>query len=238
MDRHTFETLVLFGQQSPRAIIAQEYHAGTLAQWLPEVAQLFGVPQPAAHHPEIDTGVHTCLVVDQAWALRPTLPVLWAALLHDLGKGLTDSAVWPAHHGHEEAGLPLVDAVATRLQLDAYTHELCRLVCADHLRMHTLLQSRPGTAVQWLLANRFHENETLLGDFIATCEADARGRTGFEHRQYPQAAYLHAVRQCVLDTPEMDTPAKTLANWIHTLKPIHRQFQKSPENPTCPTPTP
>ena len=160
---------------------------GALQRILPEVDALFGVPQSARHHPEIDTGLHTLMVLDQAAALEGELPVRFAALLHDLGKALTPAADWPAHHGHERLGLPLIRAVCERLRVPTECRELALLVGEFHLQVHRAMALRPATLLRLLERLDAFRRPQRLRPFLQACEADYRGRLGLSDRAYPQA---------------------------------------------------
>jgi len=173
---------------------------GALADILPEIDCLFGVPQVAEHHPEIDAGVHTLMVVDQAAALAAPLAARYAALLHDLGKALTPPALLPRHSGHEKAGLAAIDAVSERLRVPTDCRDLARLVGHYHLIAHRALELRPARVVQLLEALDAFRRPQRLEPFLLACEADRRGRKGREHLSYPQAEFLrraHERAQCV-----------------------------------------
>jgi tRNA nucleotidyltransferase (CCA-adding enzyme) len=164
---------------------------GALEVLLPEVERLFGVPQPARYHPEIDTGIHLLMALDTAAELsRGGARIVFAVLLHDLGKGLTPPGEWPAHRGHEAAGLPLVDAVCGRFRVPNAFHDLARKVCAKHLKCHRILEMRPLTVLRMLERLDVFRQPDLLPDFVKACEADYRGRKGLENRPYPQGEYL------------------------------------------------
>lgn len=163
---------------------------GALAVLFPELEALAGVPQPAEHHPEVDTFVHVMLSLDQAAAAGAAQDVRFAVLLHDLGKGLTPKDMLPSHHKHEAAGVPLVDAVCDRLKAPKGHRVLARLVCEHHLRCHKVLDSRAGKVLKLLLALDGLRKPEMVDKFAQACEADARGRTGLEARPYPQADRL------------------------------------------------
>lgn len=167
---------------------------GALAVLAPEVDALYGVPQVATHHPEVDTGVHVEMVMDQAARLSPgDAGVLFAALTHDLGKALTPGDILPQHLGHEEAGLPPLEALAARWSPPVDTVLLARAVCSRHLVAHRACEIRPGTLLSLLEAVDAFRNPARFERFVRACEADARGRLGLEDRSYPQADHLRAV---------------------------------------------
>jgi tRNA nucleotidyltransferase (CCA-adding enzyme) len=160
----------------------------------PEIDALFGVPQPPQWHPEIDTGVHTLMVLEQASLLSREPQVRFAALVHDLGKGTTPRDEWPRHTGHEERSVALVEALAQRLRVPVDYRELAVIVARFHGKVHRAHELRPATILEFLeRADAFRRPERFAQALLA-CEADARGRTGFEGRDYPQRAYLSAAR--------------------------------------------
>ncbi|MGC1522382.1 MAG: multifunctional CCA addition/repair protein [Steroidobacteraceae bacterium] len=167
---------------------------GALQPIYPEIDALFGVPQPAQWHPEIDTGLHTLMVLDQAAALSPEPVVRFAALLHDLGKGTTPHHEWPSHRGHEERSVALIEALAERLRLPGEYRELAVIVARYHGIVHRAFELRPKTILEFLeRADAFRRPERFAQALLA-CEADSRGRTGLENVPYPQRAYLQAAR--------------------------------------------
>jgi len=158
---------------------------------LPEVNSLFGVPQPEKYHPAIDTGVHLLMASDAAaHRSKGAANIVFAVLLHDLGKGITPPQEWPAHRGHEAGGLPLVDEVCVRFRVPNAVHDLARKVCAKHLSCHRILESRPLTVLRMLERLDVFRQPQLLADFVTACEADYRGRKGLQDRPYPQGEYL------------------------------------------------
>jgi tRNA nucleotidyltransferase (CCA-adding enzyme) len=158
-----------------------------LGRLLPELEALFGVPQPAEHHPEVDSGVHTLLVVNAAARLSPQPLVRFAALMHDLGKGTTPKEEWPKHIGHEERGVALVRALCRRFRVPNEYRDLAVLVSRYHLHCHRALELRPATVLETLEGVDAFRRPERLEQFLLACEADFRGRTGFEQRPYPQA---------------------------------------------------
>ncbi len=163
---------------------------GALAALLPEVDDLFGVPQPPAHHPEIDTGVHVLSVLSQCAEHQQPLSVRWACLLHDVGKGLTPEADWPRHIAHEHKGLKLIQAVNERCKAPRDCAELASLVGEFHTHGHRALELRPSTLLELLQRFDVFRRPQRFAEFVTACEMDARGRKGLEQREYPQAAYL------------------------------------------------
>jgi len=167
---------------------------GALAVIYPELDALFGVPQPPEWHPEIDTGVHTLMVLDQAVALSDDARVRFAALVHDLGKGTTPPAEWPRHRGHEERSVALIEGLAARLKLPAEHRDLALIVARYHGNVHRALELRPKTLLEFMeRADAFRRPERFSQALLA-CEADARGRAGLEAKPYPQRDYVLAAR--------------------------------------------
>ncbi len=167
---------------------------GALRVVFPEIEALFGVPQPPQWHPEIDTGVHTLMVLDQAVALSSDAAVRFAALVHDLGKGGTPRAEWPGHRGHEERGVALIDSLADRLRIPNTFRELALLVARHHGVVHRSLELRPGTILELLEKVDAFRRPERFADMLLACEADSRGRAGLEEQPYPQRAWLQAAR--------------------------------------------
>jgi tRNA nucleotidyltransferase (CCA-adding enzyme) len=172
-----------------------------LARLFPEIDGLFGVPQPPEHHPEVDTGVHTLLVLEQAARLSPDPTVRFAALTHDLGKGLTPPDRWPRHWGHEKAGLTALASLCGRLKVPNAYRKLAEKVMRYHGHCHRALELRPGTVVDLLQRLDALRRGDALEPFLLACEADARGRPGFENRLYPQADWLRAAREAAMSVP-------------------------------------
>lgn len=163
---------------------------GALARLLPELDVLFGVPQPALHHPEIDTGEHIMQVIDEAARQHLSLPARVAALLHDLGKGSTPPELWPKHHGHEGRGVILVKAVCARLRAPAECRDLAVLVARDHGNVHRALELRPSTVLDLLERLDALRRPERFEECLAACAADFHGRAGYQARPYPQAEHL------------------------------------------------
>lgn len=163
---------------------------GALAVILPEVDALFGVEQDERHHPEIDAGVHTLMVIDRAAALDAPLAPRYAALVHDLGKALTPGKEWPRHVGHEKRGLGPIRAVSERLRVPSECRDLALLVGELHLKAHRALELRPGSLVRLLERIDAFRRPERLEPFVLACEADWRGRAGMTDRAYPQGALI------------------------------------------------
>lgn len=177
-------------ENQPQVFIQVLRDCNALKVLMPEVDALFGVPQPEAHHPEIDTGVHTLSVLQQAAQHQQPLTVRWACLLHDLGKGLTPEEEWPRHIAHEHRGLKAIKAVNQRFKVPRDCQELALLVGEYHTHGHRALELKASTLLELLQRFDVYRRPQRFEEFIAACEMDARGRLGLEERDYPQAAYL------------------------------------------------
>jgi tRNA nucleotidyltransferase (CCA-adding enzyme) len=180
------------GERNPDIFFEVLRSCGALASLLPELEALFGVPQNAEHHPEIDTGVHTMMVLQQAAALSPSTTVRFAALLHDLGKGTTPKTEWPRHIAHEVRGLKLVEAVCKRLAVPNQHRSLALLACEYHTHCHRALELRAKTLMKLFTGTDALRRPERFEEFLLACEADSRGRLGLERRDYPQTDYLRS----------------------------------------------
>jgi len=171
----------------PSRFITVLREVGALKVVLPEVDALFGVPQAPEHHPEIDSGRHTLMVLEQAAELGGGLPARFAALVHDLGKAATPPDQWPAHHGHERRGIDLIRSLCERLRVPNDCRELGLLVGEFHLLVHRAAELRPATLVRLLERLDLFRRPERLEPFLIACQADYCGRLGLQNRPYPQA---------------------------------------------------
>jgi len=215
-------------ERRPDVFIGVLRACGALKALLPEVDVLFGVPQKAQHHPEVDTGAHLLLVMQRAAELtwRPgnsatqsaqtvvgdTRPransrVVFAALTHDLGKGITPQDMLPSHRRHEQTGLPLVHDLCERLKTPNAYRDLALIVCEHHLNCHRAFELRPTTVLRLLEVTGALRDATRFDEFLLACEADARGRAGFETSPYPQAEYWREARRVALSVTARDVIA-------------------------------
>ncbi|WP_028877051.1 multifunctional CCA addition/repair protein [Teredinibacter turnerae] len=177
-------------EQHPAIFIQTLRECGALHRLMPELNALFGIPQPEAHHPEVDTGLHALLALERACELSSTPEVRFAALIHDLGKGVTPKHLWPSHHGHEQDGVALVEQLCNRLSTPNQFRELAVAVCAYHTHCHRAFELNAKTLLKTLLALDGLRRPERFQQFCLCCQADAQGRTGLENRPYPQAAYF------------------------------------------------
>ena len=179
----------------PSAFLRTLRDCGALAVLLPEVDALYGVPQRAEYHPEVDTGVHVELVCDMAATLAPGDGLVgFAALVHDLGKALTPAHVLPRHLGHEHAGLEPLQGLCARLRVPAAHRKLAELACREHLNVHRLFELRDRTVHKLLARSDGYRNRERLARLAIVCEADKRGRAGLQDVPYPQGAELLRLR--------------------------------------------
>jgi tRNA nucleotidyltransferase (CCA-adding enzyme) len=167
---------------------------GALHVVYPEIDALFGVPQPAQWHPEIDTGLHTLMVLDQAVLLSDETKVRFAALVHDLGKGTTPAQEWPSHRGHEERSVALIEALSARLCVPGEYRELGVIVARYHGNVHRAFELRPKTILDMLEKTDAFRRPERFAQMLSACEADSRGRLGLEAAPYPQREYLLTAR--------------------------------------------
>jgi len=184
------ETEKALCERSPEVYFDVLRQCGALSVLLPEVDNLFGVPQNPVSHPEVDTGVHSLLVLQQAAKLSDDSAVRYAALVHDVGKAVTAEALLPSHPGHEKASLALLEALQQRIKVPNRHAELAKIVALYHTCLHGLA-SRSANEIQTMLTSiGIYRQGGFLQEFLVCCEADHRGRTGFERTPYPQAAWL------------------------------------------------
>jgi len=181
------EMLKALSTEHPARFFEVLREVGALKRLLPELDALFGVPQPAQYHPEIDSGVHSLMVLQQAVRLGADMPTRWAALLHDVGKGTTPPEEWPHHYGHEERGARLLEPLAERLRWPQEFRDLAVMSARWHGHTHKVLEMRPSTVLKVLEAVDALRRPQRFEQFLLVCEADARGRLGFEDCVYPQA---------------------------------------------------
>ena len=177
-------------EQKPSRMFEVLRGCGALARILPELDALWGVPQPARYHPEIDTGVHVMLVLDYAAARGYSIGVRLAALFHDLGKGTTPAALWPSHHGHEGRSVALVEAVCARLKIPNDYRDLAVITAREHGNVGRAFELRPATIVDLIARCDGWRKPQRFDEMLLASECDRRGRTGFEDVSFEQRTYL------------------------------------------------
>ena len=188
------ETERALGEARPEVFFETLRACGALAVIFPELDALFGVPQPPRWHPEVDTGVHVMLALRYAADAGAPAAVRFAVLTHDLGKARTPRAHWPSHHGHEELGVPLIEALCERLKVPNGHRELAVLAARYHTHVHRAGELKAATLLTLLENCDALRRPERFAELLLACEADARGRTGLESAPYPQVAYLQQVR--------------------------------------------
>lgn len=191
------ETERALGERSPDIYIQTLRDCGALKVLFPEVDCLYGVPQRADYHPEIDTGIHILMALQQSVRLSDSSAIRFAVLVHDLGKGITPDDVLPSHTGHEERGVSLVNNLCDRLKVPNHFRQLALAVTEHHLMCHKALQLEPQSVVKLLRGTGALKSNERLEEFILCCEADARGRTGYEERDYLPADFLRTALEKV-----------------------------------------
>ncbi|WP_159017611.1 multifunctional CCA addition/repair protein [Cognatiluteimonas profundi] len=198
--------------QTPSAFVRTLRDCGALAVVLPEVDALYGVPQRADYHPEIDTGVHVELVCDMAASLAPGDALIgFAALTHDLGKALTPARVLPKHIGHESAGVAPLRALCDRLKVPAAHRQLAEIGCREHLNVHRLFELRDGTVHDLIARSDGFRQPGRIAQLALVCEADKRGRAGLAGCDYPQGPELLRLHAAALSVRGGDLADSGLA---------------------------
>jgi tRNA nucleotidyltransferase (CCA-adding enzyme) len=208
----------------PSRMFAVLRDCGALARLLPELDRLWGVPQSAEHHPEVDTGVHGMLVLDMAAQLHASLPVRFACLTHDLGKGTTPADVLPRHIGHEERSVRLLKGLCQRLRVPVECRELADVVAREHGNIHRSESLNAAATVRLLERCDAIRKPERFAEVLLACECDARGRLGLHDTPYPQAARLALALRCTLEVATDSIAAQAISagargpkigEWIH-----------------------
>ena len=196
-ERVWLETEKALNEKNPEIYFETLHKTGALSVLFSEIDALHGVPNPVKHHPEVDSFIHTMLVLKQAVNLTENNPILnksavrFAAICHDLGKALTPQNILPHHYGHEQAGIKPTRSLCKRLKVPSYFQELAELTCEFHTHIHKAFELRAETVIT--LFNRFDvwRKPQRFQEFLQVCLADTRGRTGFETKDYPQIDYIN-----------------------------------------------
>jgi tRNA nucleotidyltransferase (CCA-adding enzyme) len=207
-------------EKTPVAFITTLRDCGALNRIMPELDCLWGVPQPEEHHPEIDTGIHTLLVLEQACKLSDDPQVRFAALVHDLGKGTTPESEWPRHINHEARGAKIVLNMCKRMRIPNEYRDLAERTARFHLHFHRALELKPATVVKTLVQLDAFRKPERFEKFLLASEADARGRPGYENMALPQGDYfrraLEAAKNIDVDTlRQLGFENQALANKIN-----------------------
>ncbi|HYP71585.1 MAG TPA: multifunctional CCA addition/repair protein [Variovorax sp.] len=185
-------------ERKPSRMFEVLRECGALKVLLPEVNRLWGVPQPEAHHPEVDTGVHLMMVLDMSATLQAPLPVRFACLTHDLGKGTTPEDVLPRHIGHEQRSARLLKQVCERWRVPVDVRELADVVAREHGNIHRSGELNAAAVLRLLERCDAIRKPERFEQALLACECDARGRLGLEDRPYPQRLRLHVALQAAL----------------------------------------
>ena len=189
-DRVWKETELALRGPAPQLFFRVLQSCGALEVVFPELDTLFGVPQPPKWHPEIDCGIHMLMVLEQAARISPELEIRFAALVHDLGKGTTPAKLLPSHSGHEKRGVKIIENMSRRLPIPRACRELGILAARFHGHCHRAFELRPQTILRVLEQTDAFRRPDRFEKFLLTCEADSKGRDGFENRPYPQADFF------------------------------------------------
>jgi len=205
------ETSRALTEQSPQVFFEVLKACNALEVLLPEVDALFGVPQRADYHPEIDTGIHTLMALKAATKLTNCEAIRFAVLVHDVGKAITPEDVLPSHSGHEKRGLPLVKAICDRLTVPNKHRQLAMSVTEFHLHCHRALELKPATLLKLFQSIGAIRSPDKLIDFLTCCEADIKGRAGFEDAAYPSKDYLLAALEAVSQADISDLVAQGIS---------------------------
>ena len=197
------ETEKALNEKNPEIYFETLRQVGALAVLFPELDAVYGVPNPAKYHPEIDSFVHTMMVLQQATLLSEQVDchksaVRFAAICHDLGKAKTPKSNWPHHHGHEKLGITPTRNLCKRLKVPSYYQQLAELTCEYHTHIHKIFELRPETVVKLFNTFDVWRKPLRFMEFLLVCFADTRGRKGFEHSQYPQQEFALALYQAAL----------------------------------------
>jgi len=223
-DRVWKETEAALGEAHPEVFFEILRSCGALKAVYPEIDALFGIPQPEKWHPEIDSGVHTMMVLQQATLLSDAVDVRFAGLAHDLGKATTDKSKLPSHPGHEARGVKLIKSLAKRLPVPNACRDLACLAAEFHTHCHRAFELRASTILKVLDRSDAFRRPERFEKFLLTCEADARGRKGLETQDYPQADFFRGAFKAASEVDISDLKAGDLAG-AEIGKAIHERRQ-------------
>lgn len=210
-------------ERHPEQFINVLKNCGALQRILPEIDCLFGIPQPKNYHPEIDTGIHSLMVLQQAVKLTPSRKTRFAALCHDLGKCLSPKHKLPSHHGHEERGAKIIQQMCKRLRVPNDYRDLAVITARFHLHIHRAFELRADTLLNILESLDALRKPERFEAFLIACMADARGRKNHENIDYPQADYLREAAQAINtinieELKQQKLKGKDMANAIRQLR--------------------
>ena len=225
-------------EKKPLAFIHTLNETQALKKLFPELHRLYGVPQKAEYHPEIDTGVHIEMVLDVASHLTDDKEVRFAALLHDLGKGLTPKEEWPSHRGHEARGVKPIKDLCERFKIPNAYRDLAVLVSRFHLHVHRAFELKPSTIVELFENLDLFRKPKRLEKVLLACQADYQGRRGFTQRPYPQADYLRKAYEAALSVSAKEViqgkeyPGDVIKEKVHQARVgVVKQFVNAQKKP-------
>ncbi|HRA42726.1 MAG TPA: multifunctional CCA addition/repair protein [Gammaproteobacteria bacterium] len=218
------------GEADPTQFFLVLRACGALQRIWPALDKLWGIPQPEQHHPEIDTGIHVMMVLGISAKLSQERLTRFAALCHDLGKGESPPEMWPSHRGHEERGVPLIQAFCKRYRVPKEYGDLAKLVSRFHLHCHRVFELKPTTLLKTLERLDAFRQPERFEKFLLACEADARGRLGRETASYPQADRMREalqVAKAVLIKPLIDAGLEGAALGVRLHQQRARAIEKA-----------
>ncbi len=195
------ETAKALSEPNPEQFILALRECGALKILFPEIDRLFGVPQVKVYHPEVDTGIHVMMVLQQCCLMTDDPVTRFAALTHDLGKSITKPDILPHHYGHEEEGVPLVTELCNRLKVPNEYRQLAELTCRYHTHIHRAFEVKPKTLLKVLTVSDAYRRPERFKQFLQACKADSRGRPTFEDRAYLQADFYEKLLEATKAIP-------------------------------------
>jgi tRNA nucleotidyltransferase (CCA-adding enzyme) len=211
------------GEGNPSVFFETLRECDVLATLFPELDDLFGVPQTAKYHPEIDTGIHVMMALEKSAQLNFDIETRFAVLMHDLGKAITPADILPSHHGHEQRGVKLVKSFCKRWKVPKAHTELALITTEYHTHVHRALELKPATLLKLFAKTDVFRKPERFKKMVQACLSDARGRTNFENNPYPQAAFVNelADKLCHADisiVTQSELQGKALGEAINKLR--------------------
>lgn len=211
------------GEANPSTFFETLRECDVLSDLFPEIDGLYGVPQTAKHHPEIDTGIHVMMALEKSAELNFDIETRFAVLMHDLGKAITPANILPSHHGHEQTGIKLVKSFCKRWKVPKAHTELALITTEYHTHIHRAFELKPSTLLKLFAKTDVFRKPERFKKMVQACLSDARGRTNFEDTAYPQATFVNqlADKLCNADTSKItssELQGKALGEAIHNLR--------------------
>ncbi|MCP5078625.1 MAG: multifunctional CCA addition/repair protein [Psychromonas sp.] len=198
------ETQKALTTDSPQIYFQVLREIGALAVLFPEIDNLYGIPAPIKWHPEVDTGIHTLMVLEQATLLSDSVAFRFACLVHDLGKALTDKDKWPSHKGHGFLGLAVIKSLCERLKIPNECRDLALMVSEHHTMIHSAFELKASTLLKLMNSCDAWRKPERFQQMLQCCVADSKGRSGFEDKPYPTAEYVWLAFQAALTVDVQD----------------------------------